>query len=124
MRAVLLTNSDDQQIRFFLMTSVGSPKVQGALKHAIELRTKLATTQRELQQQQQLLGDITKDQERLRANLKDMPQTAAAYKRYLEKFDKQETEIEHFQAEIKKLQEAEHQQKKEYDSFLGALDVE
>jgi len=29
--------------------------------------------------------------------------TAAAYKRYLEKFDKQETQIEEYQATIKKL---------------------
>src|SRR5207247_4312831 len=80
-QTVSLTNSDDQQMRFFLQTNVGSPKVQAALKQAIELRTKLATTQRELQQQQRLLGDITQDQVRLRANLKEMPQTAAAYKR-------------------------------------------
>src|SRR5207245_546472 len=61
-QTVSLTNSDDQQIRFFLQTNVGSPKVQDALKQAIELRTKMATTQRELQQQQRLLGDITQDQ--------------------------------------------------------------
>jgi len=67
---------------------------------------------------------ITQDQVRLRANLKEMPQTAAAYKRYLDKFDKQETEIEKVQATIKELQEAEHQQKKDYETFLGALDVE
>ena len=37
---------------------------------------------------------IVDDQARLRANLKEMPATAAAYKRYLEKFDQQETQIE------------------------------
>ena len=99
-------------------------EVQDALKRAIDFRTKLATTQRELQQQQRLLGDIAKDQERLRANLREMPQTAAAYKRYLDKFDKQETEIENFQAQIKNLQDTEHQQKTEYDTFLAGLDVE
>ena len=41
-----------------------------------------------------------------------MPPTAAAYKRYLEKFDEQETEIEKLQAKIKKLQAAEHQQRR------------
>ena len=38
-----------------------------------------------------------------------MPPTAAAYKRYLDKFDKQETEIESLQAKVKELQAAEHQ---------------
>ena len=32
-----------------------------------------------------------------------MPPTAEAYKRYLKKFDEQETEIEQFQETIKKL---------------------
>src|SRR6266481_877662 len=100
------------------------PRAGDGRQQEITLRAKLATTQRELQQQQRLLGDITKDQERLRANLKDMPQTAAAYKRYLDKFDKQETEIENYQAGIKKLQETEHQQRKEYESYLGGLDIE
>ena len=48
-----------------------------------------------------------------------MPATAAAYKRYLEKFDQQETQIEKYQAEIKKLQGTEHQQRKEFDDFLA-----
>ena len=47
------------------------------------------------------------DQVRLRANLKEMPATAEAYKRYLKKFDDQETQIEDFQKKIKKLQDAE-----------------
>ena len=40
-----------------------------------------------------------------------MPATAAAYKRYLKKFDEQETQIEDYQAKIKKLQDVEFGQK-------------
>jgi hypothetical protein len=47
---------------------------------------------------------ITDDQARLRANLKEMPSSAAAYKRYREKFDDQQTQIENLQADIKALQ--------------------
>jgi hypothetical protein len=53
-----------------------------------------------------------------------LPPTSAAYKRYLEKFDTQETEIEKLQAQIKQLQETEKQQKKEYEDFLAGLSVE
>ena len=63
-------------------------------------------------------------QVRLRANLKEMPSTAAAYKRYLEKFDKQETQIEKYQADIKKLQGQEHEKRKEFEAFLAQLNVE
>ena len=41
-----------------------------------------------------------------------MPTTAAAYKRYLEKFDQQETQIEQYQATIKSLQTQEHAKRK------------
>ena len=78
-------------------------------------------TQREIAEQQLQLKTITDDQMRLRANLKEMPPTAAAYKRYLDKFDQQETQIEKYQADIKKMQETEHQQQKEFEDFLGEL---
>ncbi len=70
------------------------------------------------------LKDITDDQVRLRANLKEMPPTAAAYKRYLDKFDVQETQIEKVQADIKKLQDVEHQQQKDFEDFLNNFSAE
>jgi hypothetical protein len=121
---VLLTNSNDGQLRFFLNSTVSSPKVKAALQEALDLRYALAKTTREIQEQQRQLKTITDDQGRLRANLKEIPPTAAAYKRYLEKFDKQETEIEQLQNDIKKLQTTEHQQRKEYETFLANLTVE
>src|SRR5205814_2291674 len=105
-------------------TNVGSNKVTDALKHVLDVHAKLAATQRDLAQQQRLLADITQDQARLRANLKEMPQTANAYKRYLEKFDQQETEIEKLQTEIKRLQELEHQQKKDFEAYLADQTLE
>ena len=48
-----------------------------------------------------------------------MPATAAAYKRYLEKFDQQETQIEDYQKQIKALQGTEHKQRKEFEDFLA-----
>jgi len=64
------------------------------------------------------------DQGRLRANLREMPPTAEAYKRYLKKFDDQETQIETYQADIKKLQGIEHYQKKVFDDFLAHFSAE
>jgi hypothetical protein len=122
--SVALTNSDDQFIRIVLNEKVTSDKVKAALTRALALRGKLAQSQRELQQQQRQLNDITADQDRLRKNLREMPPTAAAYKRYLKKFDDQETQIEKFQALIKELQDSEHAQRKDYEAFLTALNVE
>jgi hypothetical protein len=123
-QAIQLTNFNDDQIRVFLNSTVVSAKVKEALKQAQELRWALAKTTREIQEQERQLKTITDDQARLRANLKEMPPTAAAYKRYLEKFDQQETEIEKLQADLKKLQGTEHNQRTEYENFLANLTVE
>jgi hypothetical protein len=121
---IQLTNSNDDQIRFFMNSTISSPKVKDGLKQALELRLAVAKTQRDRQELERQLKDITDDQVRLRANLKEMPPTAAAYKRYLDKFDQQETQIERYQADIKKLQDTEHQQQKEFEDFLAAFSAE
>ncbi len=123
-QTVAISNSDDQSIRFFLNSTVSSPRVKDAFRKALEMKTQLATTQRDLNDLNQQLKAITDDQTRLRANLKEMPPTAAAYKRYLEKFDKQETEIEQLQDKIKKSQQTVLEQRKEYDGYLASLTVE
>jgi hypothetical protein len=122
--AVALTNSDDQAMRFFINQPVVSEPVKKALGEAMELKGKLSATQRDLQQQERQLKVIVDDQARLRANLREMPQTAEAYKRYLKKFDEQETQIEEYQKKIKTLQDAELGQRKAYEDYLAKLDVE
>src|SRR5262249_61284275 len=99
---------------------VTSPRVREALAKALELRGRLAATQREVQQQERELKVITDDQGRLRANLREMPREAEAYKRYLKKFDDQETLIEKLQAKIKQLHDGEHARRKDYDDFLAS----
>jgi hypothetical protein len=119
-----ITNLDDNNIRIFVNNPVTSQKVKDGLDTAMKLRGAVAQTQREIQELERQLKVITDDQARLRANLKEMPATAAAYKRYLQKFDEQETQIETYQADIKKLQGTEHQQRKEFEEFLAGFSAE
>jgi hypothetical protein len=123
-QTVQISNSDDQTIRYFLSQTVTSEKVKAALQRAIELKNALVKVQQELGQVQRQLKDITDDQARLRANIKELPQGAEAYKKYLDKFNKQESEIEELQDKIKKLQSEELKKRQEYDDYLGGLDVE
>jgi len=122
--ALQLTNIDDPTMRMFLSQPVLSEKVKQALGRTVELRNKLSATQQEVQQQERQLKVIVDDQARLRANLKEVPPTSEAYKRYLKKFDEQEPQIEDFQKKIKQLQDTEVGQRKALDDFLAALDVE
>jgi septal ring factor EnvC (AmiA/AmiB activator) len=123
-QTVQLTNSDEQQVRFFLQQQVLSPAVRQALEKAVGMRGELAVVQRELEQANRALAQIEQDQTRLRANLKEMPPTAAAYKRYLDKFDQQETQIEQLQAKRQQLQDQEHLKRQGYETYLMSLNVE
>jgi hypothetical protein len=122
--SVAISNSGDEQIRWFISQKVASKKVQDGLKQAMALRWAVAKTTSEINELQRQLNTITQDQVRLRANLKEMPSTAKAYKRYLEKFDQQETQIEKYQADIKKFQTTQHNQQKEFDDFLANFSAE
>jgi hypothetical protein len=121
---VQINNSDDQTIRYFLSQTITTPKVKEALEKAMQLKSKHTATQQELAQVDKQLKVLTDDQARVRANLKETPATAPVYKRYLEKLEKQEGEIEKMQASQKKLQDAELAERQAFDSYLAALDVE
>src|SRR6202042_2169544 len=112
------------RIQHFIGQTIVSQKVKEGLQSAMKLRWELNKTQQEIGELQRQLKVIVDDQARLRANLKEMPATAEAYKRYLKKFDDQETQIEDYQAKIKKPQAIEFVQKKEFDDFLAHFSAE
>ena len=67
---VQLTNSNDDQIRFFINQTVSSQKVKDGLNKALELQAgRRARRSREIGELQRQLKVITDDQARLRANL-------------------------------------------------------
>jgi hypothetical protein len=122
--SVSISSQSDEQIRVLLREAVVSDAMKKGLQKAMELRWAVEKTKREAAELKRQHDLIVEDQKRLRANLKEMPSTARAYKRYLEKFDRQETQIEDLQAEIKKLQAAQHAQQKALDDFLVAFSAE
>ena len=101
-----------------------SDKVKEGLRKAQELRWEWGKTPRDIGEQQRQLQAITEDQTRLRANLREVPQSSPLHKRYLDKLGKQEDEVEKYRAEVKKLQAQEQEQKKALDEFLAAFSAE
>jgi len=121
---VAITNSNDDQIRHFMSQTVSTPKVKEALQKALELRWDFNKTTREIAELQRQLTVITTDQGRLRANLKETPGNSPLAKRYLDKLNEQETQIEKYQADVKRLQGVEHTQQKAFEDYLANLNVE
>jgi hypothetical protein len=115
---------DDQTVKVFLAGEIASPKLKEALHKAMDLKTELANIHRDLAQVDKQLKAITDDQTRLRANLDKVPPSSAAYKRYLEKFDSQETDIEKLQKQMGELQESEKTKQAAYDDYVAGLSVE
>ena len=121
---VTLTNADDQTILRYVSVTAASGALKDALARAKDLKRKLEATRREVAQAERQLKAILDDQARLRANMERVPKDSDAYKRYLKKFDEQETEIEKLQDAIKKLQATEHEQRQAYEDYLSNLSVE
>ena len=120
---IQLRNANDQTIRIFLQSQVVSDRVKEALARAMELKGQLAKVQREIADLNRDLQEIHRDQQRLRSNLREMPPTAAAYKRYLDKFDRQESEIEQMHKRLKELRTKEAQHRETFERYLASLNV-
>ena len=101
-----------------------SEKVKEGLRKAQELRWEWARARREAGEQQRQLQAVAEDQARLRAKLREVPQSSPLHKRYLDKLGKQEDEVEKYRADIQKLQAQEHARKKALDDFLAAFSAE
>jgi len=119
-----LTNLDDNSIRIFINQAVTSAQLKDGLKQALALRWAMSKTQQEIAEFNRQLQILTTDQARLRANLKEVPSDSEIGKRYLKKLNDQETVIEKYQADVKKLQGVEHNQRKEFEQFLADFSAE
>ncbi len=121
---VTFSNSADESIRVLIRSSAASDKVKAALEKALALRAKGSDSQQDIVREQRLLADIERDQARMRQNMAQVPPTSEAYKRYVKKFDDQETAIEKLRDKITKLNARRDGLQREQDSFLTALDIE
>ncbi len=124
LQQMTLLSTEDDQLSFYLQNAVATPRLREALKKAVNLRALLLESKRDLDDVKNRVKSITEDQVRLRENLKAVPSTSAAHKRYLDKFDHQETDFEKLQDELGKKQETEQQRLKEYENYLAGLSVE
>ncbi len=68
--------------------------------------------------------EIVEEQNRLRANLAAVPKESEAYKRYVKKFDEQETEIEARRAKVKELTRVREKAVKELTELTKDLNAE
>jgi hypothetical protein len=97
--------------------------VRKALQKVLDLRVAVDGHSRKIAELEKRVKEITDDQSRLRQNLANLPATSAAYKRYVEKFDKQESDFEHLQEQIRQEKDGEQRGQKELTDYLAELNA-
>jgi hypothetical protein len=115
---------EETVVRFYQTSGAGSPQVKAALEEALKRRLAISDAERQRAEVEAQLQAIREDQQRLRANLRELPATSAAYKRYLEKLDAQESEIEKLQESIKSARQKEAKLRREFEAYLANLNVD
>ena len=99
---MIVNKIDDDTLKLYINSSVSSTGMKDALKKVIETRHSIGGDQTEVKAMEDRLKSIVEDQVRLRANIERVPMGSEVYKRYLTKFDTQETQIEKLQADLDK----------------------
>ena len=119
-----LTSISEEALRFYVAAAETGPPIKQALTKVLEMRASTATAKKSLAEEIAALKAIGDDQTRIRANLERVPKDSEAYKRYLKKFDDQETEIEKRQAKQKELEVRIIAEEFAYKIYLDKLKVE
>jgi uncharacterized protein YeeX (DUF496 family) len=87
------------------------------------MKRALLDVQRQIQEKQKKVGEITQEQERIRSNMGSVSQTSQYYTRLLTKLNEQETAIEGLQGEIEQLQRTYEQRRQELETYLSNTTV-
>jgi hypothetical protein len=119
-----LKDLPEAKLREYLAHPVPSAEVKAALTKAIALQAKVVETGKQLAELEKNLKTVSDDQARLRDNLKIIPPSSDPYKRFLDKFVTQETEIESLQKSIRETQATLQVSQREYDVFIATLNAE
>jgi hypothetical protein len=122
---IAILPSDIGQLEFFSRTGEIPKPVREALGKAVAIKYTMVDTQRQIEQRQQRVNEVSQEQNRIRENMKTVASNARSeyYTRLLKKLDEQESTIEKLQTEIEGLQEKMRQQQKELEEYLAGLNV-
>jgi hypothetical protein len=119
-----LISGDLDTILYFSKHEATKPAVREVLKKVLELRGKIAEAQKGILAEQTALKEIADDQDRIRKNIERAPKESETFKRYLKKFDDQETEIEKRQARIKELKAELIKQEVAFHAYVDGVGAE
>jgi hypothetical protein len=119
--SVALSNSPDDQLKYFISLNEATPALKAKLTEAQKLKGAWDRHRLDLAQ---IVADLTRlnaDQDRIRKNLANTPKEAEVYQTYLKKLSDQEKEIDTLTAKQKKGMTDEFTAKKSFEDYLANL---
>ena len=102
----------------YLNSPAVSDKVKAGLERLVDFNRQLAEAAKETSDLTRKLTALNADQARLRENLRIIPATADPYKKFLDKFVSQETDIEGLQRQIRNVEARAATLERDFDDFL------
>ncbi|MEM1097524.1 MAG: DUF4139 domain-containing protein [Planctomycetota bacterium] len=121
---VQLVQQAADQLAVYARNGEMPQQVREALAQAVRMQRQLEDTTRQIAELEKQVADIDLEQNRIRNNMGRLDRNNALYKRYVEKLDAQETELEQIGNQAEDLREQRDAQQKELNTYLESLDVE
>jgi hypothetical protein len=119
-----LTNITTNEIQVFVKSNYLTPEMKQSLEGVTELKAQVAATSREISEKQGEINTITRDQERMRENLRALGKTdeeKQLVQRYVAKIAQGEDQLERLRQEEKKLQEQRNNLQRQLDERVKKL---
>jgi hypothetical protein len=115
--------ADVGALQVYARTGTIPAAVRDALAKAINLKFAMMDTDRQIQERQQRINEITAEQDRMRNNIKAVVPNTDYYNRMVKKLNDQETTLEQLRVQIEDLTKKRDGQRKELEDYVAGLNV-
>ena len=120
-RLVALANVDDGTLGFYVKAQEIDAATRDQLAKLVDLRAKLSLAERALAETTAQIDDIVKDQNRLKTLLPAVGAGSDLQKRYLNKLDQEETQLDAVRATRAGREKARDDAKRAVEDYIGGL---
>ena len=122
-----MTNLDEKQVAFITQQRQITPAMQEAFRRVLDQKNKVDSLGTQVKTRQHEVETITKDQARLRENMKALKGSAeekALLQRYAHQLDSQEDRLNALAKEITDLQEKQNQARAQLDQIVQQITLD
>jgi chromosome segregation ATPase len=116
---IAVLTSDIGQLEVYSRTGEIPKEVRDGLLKAMDLKSALVDTERQIKENQRQLQEIAQEQQRMRENMAAINSTSQYYTRLLTKLNDQETVIEKLHAAVERLKSDYARQRQELETYLS-----